>query len=170
MRISFILLVHTVLMMALIMPTAGAAEPTIDQNKARVRQFYDEVFNAGKLDLADQFIAADALDHEVMPDQKDPVPALANFKTYLADFRKAFPDLKVQVEDLVAEGDKVVARLRMTGTHKGTFNGVPATGKSFSIQVIDIIRLANGKCTEHWGISDDAGLMQQLGIMPPPAH
>jgi steroid delta-isomerase-like uncharacterized protein len=120
------------------------------------------------MNLADGYFAAGAIDHEVVPGQADPVPALANFKAFVAEFRKAFPDLKVQVEDLVAEGDKVVARVRLTGTHKGDFHGAPPTGKSFSIEFVDVIRLVDGKFVEHWGVADELSMMQQLGMIPVP--
>jgi steroid delta-isomerase-like uncharacterized protein len=115
-----------------------------------------------------RYFTADAIDHQVMPGQTDPQPALANFKQYMAVFHKAFPDMKVTVEDMVAEGDKVVARCHMTGTQTGDFMGAPATGKPVSIELIDIVRFTDGKCAEHWGLSDDAAMMQQLGIAPPP--
>ncbi len=169
MRRSFFLAALAVLAMSLPVAMAGGGtDSTADQNKATLREFYDKVFNTGNADLADQFIAADAIDHEVQPGQKDPAPALANFKAYMAAFRRGFPDLKVEVEDLIAEGDKVVARVRITGTNTGSFNGMPPTGKSISVESVDIIRFVDGKCVEHWGISDDAGMMTQLGMMPPP--
>jgi len=142
---------------------AMGADSTVEQNKALVRQFYDEVFNTGNVEHLDKYIAADAIDHEVAPGKPDPQPCQASVKEFLSVFRKAFPDLKVKVEDIIAEGDKVVARCTMTGTHKGEFMGMPATGKAFSIQFIDVIRLKGGKCVEHWGSSDNAGIMQQLG-------
>src|SRR3954462_14191283 len=159
-------LIHSMLVMLMLtVPLAPAlgADSTGDQNKALVRQFYDEIFNAGKIEQIDKYIAADAIDHEVAPGKTDPQPCQDSLKGYLSVFRKAFPDLKVTVQDVIAEGDKVVARCTMTGTHKGEFMGVPATGKTFSIPFIDIIRFKDGKCVEHWGISDDAGMMQQLG-------
>lgn len=141
---------------------AFAAESTADKNKAITRQLYEEVFNKGNLDQIDKYVTADAIDHQVMPGKKDPQLCRDNIKEYLTVFRKAFPDLKVKIEDLVVEGDKVVARCTLTGTQKGEFMGTPATGKTFSIQFIDIIRFKDGKCVEHWGVSDDAGMMQQL--------
>jgi predicted SnoaL-like aldol condensation-catalyzing enzyme len=155
MQRSFILSLSAFFVMVLTLTAAGDPDQTADQNKATIRQFYQEVFDAGKADLASQYIAADAIDHEVAPGQKDPAPALANLKEFLTTFRTAFPDLKVQV-----------ARVRMTGTFKGDFNGASPNGKSFSIELIDIVRLANGKIAEHWGISDDLSMMQQLGMLP----
>jgi len=157
------LILSMFVMLALSLVPALGADTTADQNKAMVRQFYEEVFNAGKVDQIDKYIAADAIDHEVAPGKANPQPCRESLKDYLSVFCTAFPDLKVKVEDIIAEGDKVVARCTMTGTHKGEFMGMPATGKTFSIGFIDILRFKDGKCVEHWGISDDAGVMQQLG-------
>jgi predicted ester cyclase len=85
--------------------------------------------------------------------------------------RSAFPDLNATVEDIVAEGDKVVVRQTWTGTHTGgDFMGVPPTGRTVPIGVIDIIRIAGGKFVEHWGQMDAMGMMQQLGAMPTPGQ
>ena len=81
-------------------------------------------------------------------------------------FRTAFPDLQVTVDDLIAEGDKVVARITAKGTHKGEFMGTPATNKQISMQEIHICRIAGGKIVEHWGLEDSLGMMQQLGMIP----
>jgi predicted ester cyclase len=84
----------------------------------------------------------------------------------VAMFRAAFPDLRCDVEDTLAEGDKVVIRSTMRGTHQGEFMGIPPTDKQFTASVIDIIRFDNGQAVEHWGNSDDLGMMQQLGVIP----
>jgi len=83
--------------------------------------------------------------------------------------RSAFPDFKATIDDILTEGDKVVIRMTWTGTQKGEFMGVPATGKRVSFGVIDIIRIANGKVVEHWGQMDSMSLMQQLGAIPAPS-
>jgi predicted ester cyclase len=85
-------------------------------------------------------------------------------------FRGAFPDFKVTIDDLIAEGDKVVIRATWNGTQKGEFMGIPPTGKRVSFGVIDIIRMAGGKAVEHWGQMDSMGMMQQLGVAPAPGE
>ena len=85
-------------------------------------------------------------------------------------FRSAFPDFKVTIDDMIAEGDKVVVRGTWSGTHKGEFMGIPATGKSVSFGVIDTVRIAGGKMVEHWGLMDNFRLMQQLGVIPAPGE
>jgi len=81
-------------------------------------------------------------------------------------FRKAFPDMRSTAEDVIVEGDKVVERYSSSGTFQGEFMGIPPTGKSGGTTGINIFRVANGKIVEHWGNSDDLGMMQQLGIIP----
>ena len=82
--------------------------------------------------------------------------------------RAGFPDLHVTVEDIIAEGDKVVGRTTIRGSHTGEFMGMAPTGKQFTIQAIDVMRFAGGKVVEHWGNQDDLGMMQQLGVIPTP--
>jgi steroid delta-isomerase-like uncharacterized protein len=136
--------------------------------KAIARRGYEAMNTAcstGNFDLLDGFIAADIVDHNPAPEQG---PGVEGVKQLFAMFRAAFPDLRIVVEDLIAEGDKVTARIVMRGTHTGDFMGIPATGKPMAIEAIDILRIQGGKCVEHWGQYDQMGMMQQLGISPPP--
>ena len=134
-----------------------------DQNKAIVRKLY-EAMSTGNVGLVDDLIASNFVDHEGLPGIDTNGPA--GFKRLVSAFRAAFPDLKISAEDMIADGDKVAVRAVMRGTHKGEFMGVPATGKKFEIAGIDIIRFAGGKAVEHWGITDNMSMMQQLGAMP----
>jgi steroid delta-isomerase-like uncharacterized protein len=84
--------------------------------------------------------------------------------------RKAFPDFKATIKHLMAEDDKVVLHMTWTGTHKGEFMGIPPTGQSIAINVIDIIRIAEGQFVEHWGVMDQMAMMQQLGALPAPGQ
>ncbi len=136
------------------------------QNKEMVRRSYQvlsEGFRSKDLSGMDEFIASDIRDHNPDPGQG---PGLQGLKDWFLTLAGAFPDLRVTVEDLIAEGDKVVARALFRGTHSGDFQGIPATGKQASVQVIDILRIENGKVVERWGLSDQMGLMQQLGVAP----
>jgi steroid delta-isomerase-like uncharacterized protein len=130
--------------------------------KATLNRIYEEVFTQGRAEVADEIIAADAVDHE-MQGARGP----AALKEALAMFRGAFPDLKMTMDDAIVEGNQVAARFTMTGTHKGEFQGIPPTGKSVKIGGIDIVRFEGDKAVEHWGYTDQMGLMQQLGVMPP---
>jgi len=139
---------------------------SIEQNKALVRQMVEEIFNRGNLSLADQFLAPDFVEREELPPG---IPSDREGVTQLtAMLRSAFPDFKATIDDIIAEGDKVVIRQTWSGTHKGEFMGVPPTGRSVSFGVIDIIRVDGDKFVEHWGQMDTMGMMQQLGAIPSP--
>jgi steroid delta-isomerase-like uncharacterized protein len=92
------------------------------------------------------------------------------YKLVLSMYYAAFPDMHLGVEDIIAEGDRVVVRLTFHGTHQAALMGIPATGKQISGTGINIHRLASGKAVEQWGNSDDLGLMQQLGVVPAPGQ
>jgi predicted ester cyclase len=83
-------------------------------------------------------------------------------------FRRAFPDSYFNVEDMIAEGEKVVTRKTFHGTHEGELMGIPPTGRRVSMGLIDIVRIADGRVMEHWSVGDNLGMMQQLGIIPQP--
>ena len=134
-----------------------------DDLKPLSRRFYEEVMNQGKLDTLDEIIADDFLEHQEfpgMPTGKEGVRA------YVTMFRDAFPDLNVQIQALVAEGDELWVHAVMTGTHTGDLPGIPATGKPVSLAMIDRVRVRGGQAIEHWGVSDDLGMLTQLGVVP----
>jgi steroid delta-isomerase-like uncharacterized protein len=139
-----------------------------EENKAIARRLYDELASQGNLSLADEIVAKDFVDHN--PPGPDIPPGSEGLKQVFATFRSAFPDLRVKVEDQLAEGDKVVSRLTVSGTNQGDFMGMPATGKSASIGVVDILRFDGGKIAERWGEADFMGMMQQLGHAPAPGE
>ena len=133
-----------------------------------MRRMYD-LLSAGDVDGFGDLLADDFVEHEETPGlapTKDGVKAF--FRMYLA----AFPDLRLNAADVLASGDKIVARVRATGTHQGAFMGMPATGRSIDVQLIDILRFGDdGLVHEHWGVFDALAMMQQLGAIPdgPPA-
>ncbi len=127
-----------------------------EENKDLVRR-YQEAHNSNKLDLLDEIVAADIITHA--QDLSVP-PGLEGGKQIHRDTVAAFPDLHFQIEDLIAEGDKVVARFRATATEKDS-------GKKATITGISIFRIAGGKIVEHWANQDDLGWYQQLGMAPP---
>jgi steroid delta-isomerase-like uncharacterized protein len=138
-----------------------------EQNKAIVRRFFEEVGNQGNLDLAGEIFAADVVDHTAPPGQ---APGLEGVKHNLAIFRTAFPDVRLTIEELFAEGDRVVARYTARATQTGEFFGIPPTGKQVTVTGISLSRIANGKIVEQWGNQDDLGMLQQLGVVPPPGQ
>ena len=136
----------------------------VEENKAIVRMFYDEVMNRGNLDVIDKTTAENFVDHSPMPGQ---APGLEGVKQGFLLMRAAFPDGQTTIDDLIAEGDKVVVLATMTGTHQGDLMGIPATGKSVKISGIDVVRFHEGQVVERWGQWDNAALLQQLGVAPP---
>ena len=133
-------------------------------NKAIIAR-YVEATNAGELDLFDEFVAQDYLEHEPMPGQGR---GRADLKKSYVAFNGPFPDLNYIFEDLIAEGDLVVGRGVISGTHKGEFFGVPGTGKLIKWTGTRLFRLKNGMVTEGWINLDMMGMMQQMGVVPAP--
>jgi steroid delta-isomerase-like uncharacterized protein len=136
-----------------------------EQNKAIVRAIPEKLINSGNLDAADQYFAQDFVDYTAPAGSPS---GLAGFKAYVTTLRSAFPDLHFTVEDMVAEGEKVVVRLTARGTMKGDFLGMKATGKTATWQELHIARLAGGKLVEHWATIDLLGALQQLGLVATP--
>ena len=136
-----------------------------EDNKALLRRYYDEVINKKNLAAIDEFIDPQMVDHTLPPG----VPAgIEGQRQVFSMYSTAFPDAHFTVEDLIAEGDRVVARLSVSATQHGAFMGLPPTGKHVRFTGIDIIRIAGGKLVEHWGEMDMLGLLQQLGVVPLP--
>jgi len=135
-----------------------------EHTKATATRLADELFNKGNLGIVDELIAADAIDHN------EPLgtDCRQHFKQVATLLRSAFPDLHFALEETIAEGDKVSARVIMSGTHQGpgAFFGVPASGKRFEIQQMRLLRIVNGQMKESWAVIDMLGWMQQLGVMP----
>jgi steroid delta-isomerase-like uncharacterized protein len=139
-----------------------------EQNKALVRQLVEKVINQGNIKLVDELLRPDFVEHEELPPGIPPGREAP--KVLFTVLRSAFPDLKATIEHLIAEGDEVVFHMTWTGTHQGEFMGIPPTGKSISINVIDILGIAEGKFVEHWGVMDSMAMMQQLGVVPAPGQ
>jgi steroid delta-isomerase-like uncharacterized protein len=139
-----------------------------EQNKALVRQLVEAAINQGNISMIDELLIPDFVEHEELPPGIPPGREAP--KVLFTMLRSAFPDLKATIEHLIAEGDEVVLHMTWTGTHKGEFMGIPPTGKRISINVIDILGLAEGKFVEHWGVMDSMAMMQQLGVVPTPDH
>jgi steroid delta-isomerase-like uncharacterized protein len=133
-----------------------------------LRRFYGRL-NDGDIDGFGEMLADDFVEHE---ESAGLAPTKEGVLEFFRMQRAAFPDLRMDPEDVLASGDKVVARARMTGTHQGELMGMPATGRSVDVQLIDIIRFDDdGLAHEHWGVFDAMAMMQQLGAVAggPPA-
>ena len=138
-----------------------------ETNKALSRRFLEEVFNQGKLDVLDEITAKDHVNSG--PGTLPGLPAGPEGNKHLVTvYRNAFPDIHFTVDEQIAEGDKVVTRWTGHGTHQGELLGIPATGKSSTVTGIAVDRIVNGKIAESWGIFDQFGMMQQLGVIPTP--
>ena len=135
-----------------------------EENKAKQRRIWEEVLNQGDLSVADEIIPPNYVYHGPMGMEfKGP----EGFKQIITMYRTAFPDIHITVDDMVAEGDKVVSRITARGTHKGELMGIAPTGKQIIITGIYISRYVGGKEVEVWASSDMLGMMQQLGVAPP---
>ena len=139
---------------------------SVEDNKAIIRAYVETVWNHKQLDRAEEVVASDFLDRAPLPGQ---APGLEGAKRKWGMFLTAVPDLRVTIEDLVAEGDKVAVRRSYAGTHQGELLGIPATGKQVRIGSISVFRLAEGKIAEHWEQWDRLALLQQLGVIPAPS-
>jgi steroid delta-isomerase-like uncharacterized protein len=126
------------------------------------RQLY-AAFNSGDLRALDALVADEFVEHEQTPGIP---PNKDGLKQFVVMLRQAFPDAVFEIADSAAEQDKVWTRLVVTGTQRGTYFGIPPTGRTIRIEVFDICRIARDQITEHWGLSDQMGVMRQLGVVP----
>jgi steroid delta-isomerase-like uncharacterized protein len=138
-----------------------------EENKAVVRRFWG-VWEDGNIGLIDELLAPDYVNHSPgMPDQPTGPEGV---KAVVAMFRSGMPDLRVVIDDMIAEDDKVAVRYTIEGTHEGDLFGIPPTGRRVSIESFTVERVSDGKIREHWRITDSLNMMQQLGAIPTPEH
>jgi predicted ester cyclase len=149
------------------MQTANVGE----RNVANARKLIDEVINTGKPELCDRYLAADRVDYQdygLAPGMAD---GHEGFKRVLGGFFEAFPDLHLDVQFTVADGDRISFYISTTGTHRGPFMGMAPTGKRFKVNGTDIFRFNDeGKIAAHWGVFDTFGMLAQLGLVPQPGQ
>jgi steroid delta-isomerase-like uncharacterized protein len=129
-----------------------------DANKALTHQFFQRI-SAGDLTAVDELVSDDFVEHEQVPGL---APGKAGVRQLFEMFHSAFDHAGVAVDDMIAEGDKVFVLARMTGTQRGDFMGIPATGSTINVSLCDYFRVDKGALIEHWGVMDAAGMMQQL--------
>lgn len=147
--------------------TNATTPATIADTRARdtvlkVAYSYAQTLNSGDIDQFDAFIADDYVNHNSFV-----APGRAGVKQFFADFLRAFPDLQVTVEDVHVDGDTVIGRYTYHGTHQGTFLGILATNQPITMRSIDIWRVRDGLCVEHWDELNTLEVFQQLGVIPP---
>jgi steroid delta-isomerase-like uncharacterized protein len=129
------------------------------------RRLVAELINDGNVAAFDELFAPDFVEHELPPG----VPqGREGTRQLFSALHSAFPDFRAEIEDVVAQDDKVVFRMTWQGTQSGEFMGIPPTGKRVTWEVFDMVRVVDGKVAEHWGLMDQLNLMQQLGVIPTP--
>jgi steroid delta-isomerase-like uncharacterized protein len=137
-----------------------------EANKELVRRYYDEVHNRRNYDRIEELVTPDFKEHDPLPGQAAGREGMKDRERMLA----ANLDVRFTVEDIIAEGEKVVVRWRNHGTHIGEFLGIPPTGKEFSVEGINVYRVLDGKLAEGWSVVDVFGQLLQLGVIPSPAR
>jgi steroid delta-isomerase-like uncharacterized protein len=134
-----------------------------EENKALAQRWIEEAWNKGDLTIVEELIAPNYILHDPT---RPGLRGREGIKQSVAMFRTAFPDLHFTIEDQIAEGDKVVIRYMVQGTHKGPLMGITATGKQGTLTGIDIYRVADGKIEEGWSNWDTLGMLQEMGVIP----
>jgi steroid delta-isomerase-like uncharacterized protein len=140
---------------------------SLEENKALVRRCIEEVFNNGNINALDEFLDPNVVHHSLPPGMP---PNRESFKKFVSILLTAFPEFHIAIEDIIAEGNKVVGRATTSGTQKGDFMGIPASGKKATWGEIFIWRIESGKAVEMWAELDQMSMMQQLGALPEPGH
>ncbi len=135
---------------------------TLEDNKALVRRFIDEIFVEGRLDAVDELLADDFVGHT----WRSTGDGKGDLKRAIERVGQGLADARFVVEDMIAEGDRVAVRVTASATQVGEFMGLPASGRTYTIGEIHIFRIRDGRVTEHWHQFDQMGLMRQLGAMP----
>ncbi len=136
-----------------------------DQNKQLAKRWFEEVWNQGRDGAIDELLSPEGVGFG-LAEAGTEVHGPEQFRPFVRNFRDAFPDLRIIVEDMVAEADKVAIRFRVTGTNKGNGLGFPATGRTIDVTGMTIIQIANGMLVHGWNNWDQLGMMEQLGITP----
>ncbi len=138
-------------------------QTVVDEGERLVLRLFEAMSSGGDLDVLDEIVAADYVNHEASHDRP---PGPEGARQTARWLREGFSDLRFDIADLIADSDRVVARLFMRGTHDGPFKDISATGSVVSVQHIHVFRVAHGRIAEHWACRDDVGAMRQLGVLP----
>jgi predicted ester cyclase len=135
----------------------------MDENVAAFRRLIERGFSEGDLSVVDETVAPNCIEH-----QRGLKPGAEGVKDTIRTLRAWFSDFRLTIEDLTVDGDLIWARNVGRGVNTGSIMGRPATGKAVAVDVIDLVRFAEGKIVEHWGVPDQIGMMLQLGLVPRP--
>lgn len=139
-----------------------------EENNDIAHRFFTSAWNDGNLQVIDELIAPDAVDHSTVGGKEKSELGGESFKQIITMFRAAIPDIKLTIEDEIFAGDKVVHRWNLEGTNTGPLMGIPPTNKKVRFTGTTIVRMRDGKIVERWTNVDELGLLQQLGVVPPP--
>ena len=138
-----------------------------ENNKAVVRRLIGEVYNEDDLDAVDELVAPDVSNHPAVPEHQHGIDSFKHVMNWVRTFSS---DVHYEIDDILAEGDKVAVRMTQSGTHTGSVRGISPTGKRFSVDYVHWFRLADGKVAELWAVRDDLSRLEQLGLFPGPAE
>lgn len=133
-----------------------------EESRALLRRITNEIWNNGRLDLIEELIGNDLIDH--IDDSGIEGTGPERYRASVSALRTAFPDYREEVIWLVAEGDRAVSFVRASGTHEGPLRGIPPTGRKVEFNAMGALRFASGQAVERWGFGDSLGMMQQLGL------
>ena len=136
-----------------------------EENKALIRRWFEEVWNKGRAEAVGEMLDVDAVVHGLSDDAANPLRGPAGFMPFHAQFREAFPNIEVRVEDTIAEGDKVAVRCSVRGKHAGDSLGFKATGAQAEFNGLAIVRVKDGKIVEAWNNFDFMRMYKQLGAI-----
>ena len=134
--------------------------PTTASNEQICRAIIERGFNDGDLDGLDEFVAHDIVEH-----QEGSTSGIDGLRALITELRTAHPDLHLDIQDAATSGDTVWFRIRATGTNDGPMWGRPPTGRPIDITVMDVMRIADGRMVEHWGVADRLAVLKQIGAM-----
>jgi steroid delta-isomerase-like uncharacterized protein len=138
-----------------------------DENKLVIRRLVEEVYNEGDLDVVDELVAHDLYDHAAVPEHQH---GIEGFKHIIAWVRAISSDNRYEIDDIIAEGDRVAVRMTVSGTHTGELRGISPTGRRFSVDYVHWFRLADEKVAELWAVRDDLTRLHQLGLVSAPGQ
>jgi steroid delta-isomerase-like uncharacterized protein len=138
-------------------------ETAVSENLTLIQRYFEEVWNQGNLDLLDELVAENYINHS--PGGSAPVPGPEGLKPIVAAVRQAFSDLHYSIMDTIIIDEKIVARVKLTGTHDGNFFGTAPTGKRIDVDQINIEHVQHGKIIAHWRITDNFTMMKQMGVL-----
>ncbi len=158
------LLLASLISVGVSMSVINSAMAQQTDHRAFVQSLYGDVINKNQLERLDRIIAQNAISHTPM--LRSNLTVSENYRTLYSSLRTAFPDMQIQIEEVISQGDRAVVRYRLKGTHTGEFMGMRASNLPIDVVGIDMIKIQNGQVVEHWGLVDTVALLRQLEVLP----